>query len=36
MVYGGSRNDWLIVGTGYVYWGIYCAPHEGVTLTCEE
>jgi hypothetical protein len=31
MVYG-----WLIVGMTYMYRCIYCASHEGVTLTREE
>jgi hypothetical protein len=35
-VYGLSKNDWLIFGMTYVYWGIYYASHEGVTLTHEE
>jgi hypothetical protein len=36
MVYNRTRNDWLIVGTGYVYRCSYCTSHEGVTLTREE
>jgi hypothetical protein len=36
MVYNWTRNDGWIVGTAYVYGGIYCASHEGVTLIREE
>jgi hypothetical protein len=36
MVYNQTRNVMLIVGMVYVYRCIYCASHEGVTLTREE
>jgi hypothetical protein len=36
MVYNQTRNVTLIVGTVYVYRCIYCASHEGVTLTREK
>jgi hypothetical protein len=36
MVYSCTRNDEWIVGTAYVYGGIYYTSYEGVTLTREE